>query len=303
MQEGPRHALLGAWHALVTSFMPSPAPDRATAYEILGAPPGADARLLKARYHERAREWHPDVSTHAAAHEMFGRVALAYDILTHPEQRLLYDFVLEHRLPFGVPGRFSRLYNAAPKAVELVRHRNRVAWLAAGAVACAVATLRLRSLRSVEEPTAAEGPPPPSSTASASTAAAGGLFGGGLSFGLLYGRWRTLHPRSGAYMLLASCGGALVGRGLLPWIEEQVGRFRLLRTRSVRFLILNSRQFCEAAGAAAGLGLALRGGSAAALSASRAFGAAALGSLGGHVTSRAACRAGELELRKEDSVS
>ena len=57
-------------------------------YEVLGAPRDADPDELRAAYHERARELHPDVSTDPEAEERFREVSHAYSVLSKPRSRL-----------------------------------------------------------------------------------------------------------------------------------------------------------------------------------------------------------------------
>ena len=68
-------------------------------YEILGVPRGADEETLRNAYRIRARELHPDVSQDPAAEERFRELTHAYDVLSKPRSRLLYD-----RLAYRGPG-------------------------------------------------------------------------------------------------------------------------------------------------------------------------------------------------------
>lgn len=68
-------------------------------YELLGASREADADELKAAYHARARELHPDASGDAEAEARFREVSHAYAVLSKPRSRLLYD-----RLAYRGPG-------------------------------------------------------------------------------------------------------------------------------------------------------------------------------------------------------
>jgi curved DNA-binding protein CbpA len=60
-------------------------------YEILGVPRGADEETLRNAYRIRARELHPDVSNDPDAEERFRELSHAYDVLSKPRSRLLYD--------------------------------------------------------------------------------------------------------------------------------------------------------------------------------------------------------------------
>ena len=68
-------------------------------YEILGVPRSADEETLRNAYRARARELHPDVSTDPDAEERFRELSHAYDVLSKPRSRLLYD-----RLAYRGPG-------------------------------------------------------------------------------------------------------------------------------------------------------------------------------------------------------
>jgi curved DNA-binding protein CbpA len=68
-------------------------------YEILGVPRGADEETLRNAYRIRSRELHPDVSKEPDAEERFRELSHAYDVLSKPRSRLLYD-----RLAYRGPG-------------------------------------------------------------------------------------------------------------------------------------------------------------------------------------------------------
>jgi molecular chaperone DnaJ len=60
-------------------------------YEILGLSRDADDRAIKSSFRRLARELHPDVSDHPEAHARFREAAEAYEVLSKPETRQLYD--------------------------------------------------------------------------------------------------------------------------------------------------------------------------------------------------------------------
>jgi molecular chaperone DnaJ len=80
---------------------------RRDAYEVLGVERGADERQIKKRFRVLARELHPDVNSEPDAEERFKEAAEAYEVLSDPERRQVYD-------RYGWEGLDSRGY--APQA-------------------------------------------------------------------------------------------------------------------------------------------------------------------------------------------
>jgi molecular chaperone DnaJ len=61
-------------------------------YEILGVDRGADDAQIKKSFRRLARELHPDVNAHdPEAEEKFKEAAAAYEVLSDPERRRMYD--------------------------------------------------------------------------------------------------------------------------------------------------------------------------------------------------------------------
>jgi molecular chaperone DnaJ len=76
-------------------------------YATLGVDRDADADALKKAYRRLAREYHPDVNPDPGAQEKFKEVSAAYEILSDPEKRRVYDLGGD---PFGGggPGGFGQ---------------------------------------------------------------------------------------------------------------------------------------------------------------------------------------------------
>jgi molecular chaperone DnaJ len=65
---------------------------RPDAYEVLGVARGADEGEVKKAFRALARELHPDVNNHdPAAEEKFKEAAEAYEVLSDPERKAVYD--------------------------------------------------------------------------------------------------------------------------------------------------------------------------------------------------------------------
>lgn len=281
------------------------------AYEVLGVTVDSDARTLKTRYHEMARAWHPDVSTHPDAEAVFGQVARAYEILRNPQQRLVYDFILANKIPLDAPDRFQAFYARAARVDFLIRHRHRLGWAIASSFGAIGVGLRMASLRRSQplETAAAEAcvtsrttTPEAAGARSARTAAVGGLLGsagaGGSILAIGASQGTGLSGGTGArFTLAATLGGALAGRTLLPWAESRLGRLRSLHTRATKTLVAYSRVLCEAGGAAAAVVLMRRVHPAVRMAELhlRSLAAGSVGAVAGHGVGRFACRAAELQ--------
>ena len=62
-------------------------------YRIIGVSPNADDSMIKNRYHERAKIWHPDHNSGDSAKENFQKLSVAYKILSDENKRLSYDLL------------------------------------------------------------------------------------------------------------------------------------------------------------------------------------------------------------------
>ena len=76
-------------HAIAAAL----ADPRSTHYEVLGVPPGGvdEPGALTAARRAVALEYHPDRSSDGRAHDYTARANVAYNVLSDPRSRALYD--------------------------------------------------------------------------------------------------------------------------------------------------------------------------------------------------------------------
>ena len=74
-------------------------------YATLGVDRDADADTLKKAYRRLARQYHPDVNSDPGAQEKFKEISAAYEILSDPDKRRVYDLGGD---PFGGSGGFGQ---------------------------------------------------------------------------------------------------------------------------------------------------------------------------------------------------
>jgi len=71
-------------------------------YDVLGVSPGADDNALKKAYRKLAMKYHPDKNPEAG--DKFKEISMAYEILSNPEKRRLYDQAGEQGIKEGGGG-------------------------------------------------------------------------------------------------------------------------------------------------------------------------------------------------------
>src|SRR5258705_13910974 len=76
-------------------------------YKTLGVERSADAEEIRKAYRKLARKHHPDLNPgDKAAEDRFKKVQEAYDILSDPKKKTMYDqygFYSENGMPGGAP--------------------------------------------------------------------------------------------------------------------------------------------------------------------------------------------------------
>uniref|UniRef100_A0A3B4BB92 J domain-containing protein n=1 Tax=Periophthalmus magnuspinnatus TaxID=409849 RepID=A0A3B4BB92_9GOBI len=70
-------------------------------YKTLGIPKGANEEEIKKAYRRMALRFHPDKNTDANAEEKFKEIAEAYEVLSDPKKRVVYDQLGEEGLKTG----------------------------------------------------------------------------------------------------------------------------------------------------------------------------------------------------------
>lgn len=84
----------------------------ANLYNILGVAPNASTEEIKKAYRALAMRHHPDRSTHANAETRFNAIKSAYEVLSDPQQRSVYNQSLNNRIIIDPDNEAQALWQA-----------------------------------------------------------------------------------------------------------------------------------------------------------------------------------------------
>ena len=109
-------------HRPLSSAPPKPADDDRDAYFVLGVQKGISDDDLHAIYKSLAREWHPDRhqgDARAAAEEKFQEISEAYQVLSDPVRRKIYDDEIDAAKDAASRAKAKKRFRAATWNTEM----------------------------------------------------------------------------------------------------------------------------------------------------------------------------------------
>src|SRR4026209_1704481 len=87
-------------------------------YSLLGVARDASQEEIKRAYFEAAQKLHPDKNTAAGETELFLGAQLAYEALSNPKRRAMYDATLAPQVKIQLPYEYNLIYSR-PTMVHL----------------------------------------------------------------------------------------------------------------------------------------------------------------------------------------
>ena len=94
------------------------APEQQDYYSVLGVSRDASQEEIKRAYFEAAQKLHPDKNTAAGETELFLGAQQAYEALSNPKRRALYDATLPPQKKISLPYEY-KLIHSRPNMVHL----------------------------------------------------------------------------------------------------------------------------------------------------------------------------------------
>lgn len=88
-------------------------------YDVLGIKKGASDEDIKKAYRKQALRYHPDKNKSPGAEEKFKEIAEAYDVLSDPKKKDIYDRYGEEGMCVLVCGVFFNYYFLTMKFVVM----------------------------------------------------------------------------------------------------------------------------------------------------------------------------------------
>lgn len=90
---------------------PPSSPECVDYYSVLGVSSDSNEEEIRRAYKRLALRYHPDKNPDADAEDKFKQIAQAYDVLTDPEKRTIYDQQGEKKLQIEFRGFHQPLLN------------------------------------------------------------------------------------------------------------------------------------------------------------------------------------------------